>query len=91
MGAARYNEEFRAHAVTLVLEKKLSPRQVGEELGVSTKSIRDWVERHANSQRGEYMRIKTLEQENRELRKELAHAKDTVDILKKTAAILSQR
>jgi len=91
MGTARYNEEFRAHAVALVLEKRRTPRQAGEELGVSTKTIRDWVERHANSQRGEYMRIRELEQENRQLRKDLAHSQDTVEILKKTAAILSQR
>ena len=91
MGAARYNEEFRGHAAALVLEKGRTARQVGEELGVSTKSIRDWVERYKNNQRSEYLRIQDLERENRQLRKELAYANETVDILIKTTAILSQR
>jgi len=91
MGTARYNEEFRAHAVALVLEKGRTPRQAGEELGVSAATIRDWVERHAKSQRGEYLRIQELERENRQLKKELSQAQDTVEILKKTAAILSKR
>jgi cell shape-determining protein MreC len=37
------------------------------------------------------LRIQELERENRQLKKDLAYAHDTVEILKKTTAILSQR
>lgn len=91
MGTPRYSDEFRAQAVALVLEKGRTPKQVGTELGVHEKSVRDWVQRHADSQRGEYLRIQELEREVRQLRRELAESQETVDILKKTAAILSKR
>ena len=91
MSTMRYNEEFRAAAVALVLEKGRTPKQVGQELGVHEKSIRDWVKRHENNQRSEYVRMQELEREVRQLKKELSEARETVEILKKTAAILSKQ
>lgn len=91
MGTARYSEEFRAAAVAMVLEKGRTPKQAGEELGVHEKSIKEWIKRHQNNQRGEYVRMQELEREVRHLKKELAEAQEAVEILKKTAAILSKR
>jgi len=91
MGTNRYSEEFKSQAVALVTEKGRSPRQVAQELGVTDRSIRDWLQRHAESQKGEYVKLQELERENRQLRKELAESQEIVEILKKTAAILGKR
>lgn len=91
MGTTKYSEEFKAQAVALVTEKGRTPKQVAQELGITDKSVRDWVQRHAESQKGEYLRIQELERENRQLRKELAESQEIVEILKKTAAILGKR
>lgn len=91
MGTARYSEEFKASAIALVIEKGRSPAQVSVELGVHEKSIKEWVRRHQNNQRGEYVRMQELEREVRQLKKELAESQEIVEILKKTAAILSKR
>ena len=90
MGKSKYSEEFRAKAVELVLSKGHTPQQVGQELGITDKTVRDWVQKHANNQRGEYLRIQELEQELRKVKKQLAESEEIVEILKKTAAILSR-
>lgn len=64
---------------------------MAQELGITDKSVRDWVQRHEQSQKGEYLRIQELERENRQLRKELAESQEIVEILKKTAVILGKR
>lgn len=91
MERARYGTEFKAKAVALVVEKKRKPVDVARELGVTPHSIRSWVKEHEQSQKGEYTRIQELERENKQLRKDLAESQEIVDILKKTAAILSKR
>ena len=91
MGVSKYPDEFRAQAVALVIEKGRRPKQVATEPGVHERSVKDWVQRHANNQRGEYVRLQELERENRQLKRELADSQETVEILKKTAAILSKR
>jgi len=91
MGTSKYSEEFKSQAVALVTEKGRKPKQVAQELGVTERSIRDWLQRHAESQKGEYVRIQELERENRQLRKDLAESQEIVEILKKTAAILGKR
>jgi transposase len=89
MGVSKYPEEFRNQAVVMVLEKGIKPYQVASELGVHEKSVKDWVKKHSNNQRSEYLRIQELERENKQLKKELHRSKEAVEILKKTAAILS--
>lgn len=88
MGTARYTEGFRQAAVKMVTEKGMTPKEVANELGITDKSVRDWLKKHSNSQRSEYLRIQELEQEVRQLKKELNKSQETVEILKKTALIL---
>ena len=90
MGKSKYTEEFRAKAVALVIEKGRTAQQVGQELGVTDKTVRDWVKKHSDNQRSEYLRILELEKEIRTLKKELSESQEIVTILKKTAAILSR-
>ena len=88
MGVSKYPDEFRAQAVALVVEKGRKPSQMAVELGVHERSVKDWVKRHTDSQRGEFVRIQELEREVRQLKRELAESQEKVEILKKTAAIL---
>jgi transposase len=91
MGVSKYPEEFRKQAVTMVVDKGLNPRQVAVELGVHEKSVQNWVQKHSNNQRSEYIRIQDLEREVRQLKQELSKSQEKVEILKKTAAILSSQ
>lgn len=91
MGVSRYGEEFRKSAVQLVVEKGRPVQQVASELGVHVKTLQYWLRRHEKAQRSESVQITALERENRQLKKELADALESVDILKKTTAILSRR
>lgn len=86
----RYNEEFREGAIKLVLEKKQSIAQVCRNLGVSRGTMERWLAAEADSHDADKVRMKQLEDEIRQLRKEKADLEDTVDILKKAAAIFSQ-
>jgi len=91
MGVSRYSEEFRKSAVQLVTEKGKNAKQVAAELGVHEKTIQYWVRQYEKAQRSESVRINELEREVRQLKRELAESQETVEILKKTAAILSKR
>ena len=86
----RYSEEFKQGAVKLVLENKQSIAEACRNLGVSRNAIERWLAAEADSHDAEKVRLRQLEEENRQLRKEKADLEDTIDILKKAAAIFSQ-
>lgn len=86
----RYSEEFKQGAVKLVLENKQSIAEACRNLGVSRNAIERWLAAKADSHDAEKVRLRQLEEENRQLRKEKADLEDTIDILKKAAAIFSQ-
>lgn len=86
----RYSEEFRRGAVKLVLENKQSIAEACRNLGVSRGTMERWLAAEADSHNAEKVRLWQLEEENRQLRKEKADLEDTVEILKKAAAIFSQ-
>ncbi|GHU70121.1 hypothetical protein FACS1894184_15130 [Clostridia bacterium] len=90
MGVSRYSEEFRESAVQLVLEKGKSVQQVAKELGVHVKTLKDWVEWHEKSQRGDALRIQELEREVKQLKKKLCESQEAVDILKKNDSYTQQ-
>jgi transposase len=83
MGVSKYSAENRQSAVQLVVEKGKPVKQVATELGVRVKTLREWVERHEASQRGDALRIQDLERELHQAKKDLAEALETVDIQKK--------
>ncbi len=86
----RYSEEFKQGAVKLIRENKQSIAEVSKNLGVSKSSLERWLMAETDSQDEENVRLRQLEAENRQLRKEKADLEDTVEILKKAAAIFSQ-
>jgi transposase len=86
----RYSEEFKEGAIKLVRENKQSIAEVCRNLGVSRNAMDRWLATDADSNADENIRLRQLEAENRQLRKDKADLEDTVEILKKAAAIFSQ-
>lgn len=86
----RYSEEFKQGAVKLVLENKQSIAEVCRNLDVSRNAMERWLAAGADSHDEEKVRLRELETEVRQLRKDKADLEDTIEILKKAAAIFSQ-
>lgn len=86
----RYSEEFKQGAIKLVLENKQSIAEACRNLGVSRNAMERWLAAEADSHDAERVRLRQLEEENRQLRKEKADLENTIDILKKAATIFSQ-
>jgi transposase len=80
----RYEEEFMNDAVNLVLEKNRSVSSVSNDLGVSEPTLRRWLKKRTD---GSAAKETELETEIKKLKKELAEAKETIEILKKSVSI----
>jgi transposase-like protein len=82
----KYSREFKLAAAKLVTEQGYSAKKAGKELGVSDRSIRDWVEAFQKS--GDLCQQTSQEKladEVKRLRVENARLKLEKDILKKAA------
>ena len=97
-GAAppRYDEAFKAGAVRLVTEQGRQPTEAAKELGICIDTLRNWLKAagiqmgQASRQNREQQRIRELETENRNLRKQLGEKDEVIEILKKSVGILSK-
>lgn len=86
----RYSEEFKQGAIKLVLENKQSIAEVCRNLGVSRNALERWLAAEADSHDDDKIRMHQMEAEIKQLRREKEDLEDTVEILKKAAAIFSQ-
>jgi transposase len=92
----RYDEAFKAGAVKMVVEQQRPSREVAADLGICIDTLRNWLKAtgvqagSADRQNREYRRMRELEAENRQLRKQLAEKSEAVEILKKSVGILSK-
>jgi transposase len=88
----KYDGSFKREAVRMADESEKCDRQIERELGLYQGALRTWRNElakdniHAFPGTGHQ---KPLEEENRELRKELARTRRERDILKKAAAYFS--
>jgi len=83
----KYDEEFKASATKMVVEKGRPISAVAKDLGVSQPALRRWVKASTEPVNSPAKRSAELEAENRKLKKDLKNANDTVEILKKSVAI----
>jgi transposase len=83
----RYDDEFKASAVKMVVEKSRAIRAAAKDLGVSEPALRRWVRASTGPEDATTKRLAELEAENKKLKKQLENANDTVEILKKSVAI----
>ena len=92
----RYDAAFKEGAVKLVTEQGRTTREVADELGVSADSLRSWLKAagfnttDANRSSKDAKRIRELEAQNRELKKQVADKDATIDVLKKSVGIFSK-
>ena len=91
----RYDKEFKEGAIKLVVEQGRSIKAVASELGVSFDSLRNWLKAAgiepgaASRTNRDNKRIKELEAQNRELKKQLTEKDEVITVLKKSVGILS--
>ena len=84
MSGKRYTEEFKIEAVKQVTDRGYSVLDVAERLGVTTKSLYDWIKRYGNNAE-QYQSAKAQEVEIRRLKADLRRVTEERDILKKAA------
>jgi transposase len=92
----RYEAAFKEGAVKLVTESGRQTKDVATELGVGHDTLKNWLKAYgvtagvANRDNRAAQRIKELEAQNRELRREVAEKQEVIDVLKKSVGILSK-
>ena len=90
----RYTREFRQEAVGLVLEEKVSCREVAQKLSLAPSTLTYWVKAYKSGKLGEIGKaqkpLTEVEMELARTKKELAEVKMERDILKKAAAYFAR-
>lgn len=66
----RYDEEFKASSVKMIIEKGISVMEVSKSLDVSEPALRRWIAASTDPEGSENSRIKELEAELKKLKKE---------------------
>ena len=85
----RYTEEFKRDAIAQVTGRGHSARGVSKRIGVSTKSLYDWIKQYSKLE-SILQEEDNLARENRRLKSELIRVKEERDILKKAAAYFAK-
>jgi transposase len=87
-----YTEEFKTQAVELLINSGKTVKQIGEELGVSDKTLWTWKEKFAPEAKKVRGRtpVSEAEQEIMRLRKKIKHLEMEREILKKAAAFFAK-
>lgn len=83
----RYDNKFKANVVKMVVERNRSIPELANDLGVSSPSLRRWVKLSKETKDPTQDRLSELEAENKELKRKLENANETVEVLKKSVAI----
>ena len=91
-----YDDAFKEGAVRLVTEQGRPSKEVAQELGLCTDTLRSWVKAagfnagQTDRQNRDAQRAKELEAEVRALRRQIAEKNEVIDVLKKSVGILSK-
>ena len=85
----RYTEEFNIDAVSQVTNRGYSVKEVSGRLGISTKSMYDWIKQYPKPSSVNRKEIDDA-QENRQLKAELTRVTEERDILKKATAYFAR-
>lgn len=88
-GRIRYTEEFKRDAVCQVTDRGYSVADVSRRLGVSTKSMYDWIKLYRKP-KAERQAATDQAQDIRRLKSELARVTEERDILKKATAYFAR-
>jgi len=80
----KYDEDFKKNAVKLSYASPKSVKEIADDLGIHENLLYNWRRKYTAD--GDKTKYATLEEENRELRRQLAEARMERDMLKKAAA-----
>jgi transposase len=88
MSSKRYTKDFKEEAVSQVIERGYSIKEVSERLGVSLRSMYMWV----SKVQGNEAKVKAddTQREIARLKSELRRVEEERDILKKAAAYFAK-
>jgi transposase-like protein len=85
MSKRRYTEEFKIEAAKQITERGHSFRDVAKRLGVTTNSLRAWIEKYGSGPQ-HATKVEDQQAEIRRLKAELNRVTEERDILKKATA-----
>jgi transposase len=91
----RYDNDFKAGAVRLVVEQGRTRKEVAAELGICDDSLTNWLKQAGHMPKSievrnnDARRVKELEAQLRDARKQIAEKEEVITILKKSVGILS--
>jgi transposase len=80
----KYDEEFKKNAVQLSYASPKPVREIAADLGITEGLLYRWRKKYTKD--GDKTKFATLEEEARELRRQLAEARIEVDMLRKATA-----
>ena len=90
----RYTREFRQEAVKLVVEDKVSCREVAQRLSLAPSTLAYWIKTYKEGKLGDVGKaqkpLTEFEMELARMKKELVEVKMERDILKKAAAYFAR-
>ena len=84
MSSKRYTDEFKIEAVKQVIDRNYKISDVANRLGVTTKSIHNWIAIYGNPST-QHQTIDAQQSELRKLKAELRRVTEERDILKEAA------
>ena len=84
----QYDEDFKKNAVKLSYASPKSVKEIAEDLGIHENMLYNW--RRKYTAEGDKTKYATLEEENRDLQRQLAEVKMERDMLKKAAAYFAK-
>jgi transposase len=87
----RYTKEFKLQAVELLRTSGKGVELVAKELGIAKSALYRWQRQPAATKEGKRVRAISLEEENRELRRENLRLKMEQEFLKKAAAFFAKQ
>ena len=88
-GQIRYRDDFKKDAVSQVVDRGYSVRDVADWLGISTKSLYTWKAEFSQPDKARDDEV-ALASEVRQLKQELARVTEERDILKKATAYFAR-
>jgi transposase len=87
----RYTDEFKREALGLLKRSGRTVPEVAAELGVAKSALYRWQREPARTPEGKRARTISLEEENRQLRRDYQRLKMEHEFLKKAAAFFAKQ
>lgn len=86
----RYNEDFKADVIKLILEENRLVSSVAKDFGVNSQTIRNWINKTKRKADPDEIGMAELKAELKKTKKKLRDSELSVDILKKCTAIFAK-